>query len=70
MMFLTVQRMAQMYRDQLGIGIPHPLSKICHMAEFLGVHRPCPVCPFDFACSECDANIERIYNEVVATSAN
>jgi len=40
------------------------------MAELLGVRRPCPVCPFDFKCRECDANIERIYNEVVATSAN
>lgn len=69
-MFLTVQRMAEMYRLRHGIGIPHPLPEICSMAECLGVYRPCPVCPFDFACSECDANIERIYNEVVATSAN
>jgi len=69
-MMFTVQCMAEMYRERLSIGIPHPLPEICRMAECLGVYRPCPVCPFDFKCSECDANIEKIYNEVVATSAN
>lgn len=67
---MTVQRIAQMYRERLDIGIPHPLSKTCHMAKFLGIYLPCPMCPFDFSCHMCDSKIEGIYNEVIKVEAN
>lgn len=61
-MMCTVQRIAQMYRDRLGIGIPHPLAETCHMAEDLDVHIPCRECPIDYTCHQCDAKVAEMYN--------
>lgn len=66
----TIPRMAQMYRERLGIGIPHPEPETCHMAEALGVLVPCCACPFDYACEQCDAKITEMYNEAVKAEAN
>lgn len=60
----TIQRMAEIYREKLGIGIPHPLPETYHMAKFLGIPLPCPRCPLDFECDLCDSMIEHIYCKV------
>lgn len=70
MAHFTVQRMAQMYRERLGIGVPHPLSETCHMAEALGIYIPCPNCPFDYTCKSCDTKIAEVYNGMVEAEAN
>lgn len=70
MALFTVQRMAQIYRERLGIGIPHPLAETCHRAKALGIYVPCPNCPFDYTCESCDSKIAEIYNGMVETEAN
>lgn len=66
----TIHRMAQMYRERLGIGIPHPEPETCHMAKALGVLIPCRVCPLDYSCEQCDAKIAEMHNEAVKAEAN
>lgn len=69
-MMLTVQSIAKMYRERLGIGIPHPLAETCHMAEDLGVYIPCRACPFDYTCCQCDTTIAEMHNKVMDADAN
>ena len=69
-MMFTVQRIAQTFRERLGIGIPHPLAETCRMAKALGVYIPCRACPCDYTCHQCDVKIAEIYNIVREAETN
>lgn len=75
-MMCTVQRIAQMFRERLGIGIPHPLAETCHRAKALGIYIPCRACPFDYTCCQCDAKISilteiaEMHNEATDADVN
>ena len=56
----TIYDIAQRFKEQLDVDIPHPKVETTYAARDLGVNLPCPVCDMDYECGICDQFIELV----------